>query len=153
LKKKIIPTDILVEDSSKFDDLLTELIEEIESSDVEDTAKILLDNLIANFKEFKDIRYIKASNIMALTNLINTISEIPNKKVNTIKNILDLKLKKENLKVKKEESKNTDALSKSVEHLGTILDKLDELGINPVIDKEKKEKASSLIDAAVKEGD
>lgn len=132
--RKIIESDFL-EDNSKLNEYINEIINDIDKNDeMESTVKNLLSNILDIYKNFKDPRYLKSNNIEAIISLINTINDMPLKKAQAKKNMLETLIKKYNFDKKiSVESKLNDTMVS----MKSILEKLDEMGINPKTSKKE----------------
>ena len=132
--RKIIESDFL-EDNSKLNEYINENINDIDKNDeMESTVKNLLSNILDIYKNFKDPRYLKSNNIEAIISLINTINDMPLKKAQAKKNMLETLIKKYNFDKKiSVESKLNDTMVS----MKSILEKLDEMGINPKTSKKE----------------
>jgi len=126
------------------DEALLEYIQNLEndvnaSSDVDAKIDIILNNILNLYSNFNDRRALKASNIEAITNLLKLKSELPAKRIQTKKMILDIMTKKRELEIKAKNAETTLQVNESAsELLKALFFKLDQKGIHPeVLDDDK----------------
>lgn len=124
-----------MEDNSKLNEYINEILEDIDKNDyTEEISKNLLLNILKIYKNFEDPRYLKSTNIEAIINLITTLNDLPIKKAQAKKNLIDTMIKKYNFDKKLNvETK----ISETMVSMKSLLEKLDEMGINPKTSKEK----------------
>jgi len=121
------------EQLNKYIDSLEEELEKTES--VDQQVDLILNNILNLFSNFNDRRALRASNIEAITNMLRLKSELPLKRIQTKKAILDILTKKKELEIKE---KSCDASYQLAGTAGNLLlavfNKLDQNNIHPEID-------------------
>lgn len=125
----------ILSDEDKLASYIQELEEDISKTEIIDAKlDLVLDNILNMFANFTDRRALKSTNIEAVTNLFKLKSELPMKRIQTKKMILDILTKKNELDIK---AKSVDATSKlagdTSDILRAIFMKLDEQQIHPKI--------------------
>ncbi len=139
------------------DDKLREYIEALES-DIENTENVdikvdlVLDNILKMFSNFTDRRALKSTNIEAITNLLKLKSELPMKRIQTKKLILDVLTKKNELEIKNKTAEATNKLAGgTTDILRAIFMKLDQKQIHPKLIEEDvlKLECKDIIDATI----
>lgn len=118
-----------------------------ESTETERKLDLILENILRKYQDFNDIRFLRASNIEAINGLIKTKLDIHDTINSNKKAILDLVLKK-----RANDSKNKTMLevggleeSKPMD-FKALLVHLDQLNIQPVVDKKMLAEAEALVD-------
>lgn len=133
MKKSII--DIL-EDDEKLKAYVETLEKDLAScEDLDEKVDLVLNNILANFNDFKDRKSLRASNIDAITNLLKFKSELPMKRIQTKKIILDILSRKKELEIKaKTADANAQLSGSAADILNAIFYKMDLENIHPNID-------------------
>lgn len=135
-------------DNSELLDYINSLESSIEEyTDEEKKIDTILENILSKFDNFKDIRSLRASNISAITELIKTKHNMRESKIDKKKALLDLVMKKRN-----NDARNSTTLAINQDtkiDIGSLLIKLDELNIHPIIDKKLLEESGSLIETEI----
>ena len=122
----------------KDDERLTEYIQSLEedinkTEDVDATLDLILNNILHNCDNFSDRRALKSTLIESVTDLIKLKTELPMKRVQTKKSILDIMTKKEELEIKKTQANASAAIAGSaVDMLTYLYTTLDNLHIHPM---------------------
>jgi len=130
LKKSIV--EIL-----KDDERLTEYIQSLEedinkTEDMDEKLDLILDNVLKNCDDFKDRRALKSTLIESVTELIKLRTELPMKRIQSKKQILDIMTKKEELEIKKAQAKAQATIAgETVDMLTYLYTVLDDLHIHP----------------------
>lgn len=126
-----------INDEEKLNCYIKNLENDLASSEkIDSTVSMLINNLLDVFSNFTDKRYLRASNIDAITNLLKFQSELPSQRIKTKKVILDLLTKKKELEIKEKAATavNNMALN-SGELLKSIFLKLDQQNIHPMLEE------------------
>jgi hypothetical protein len=123
----------ILSDEDRLASYINELEEDISKTEIIDAKlDLVLDNILNMFSNFADRRALKSTNIEAVTNLFKLKSELPMKRIQTKKMILDILTKKNEMDIK---AKTADATSKlaggASDVLRAIFMKLDEQKIHP----------------------
>lgn len=112
--------------------------------DIENTKKVdktidkILDNILNCYSDFTDRRHLKSTNIEAVTNLLKLQSELPMKRVQAKKILLDMLTKKIELEIKNKSAIATNNLATSnSDFLKAVFLQLDEKRIHPKLDNEQ----------------
>ena len=122
----------------KDDERLTEYIQSLEedinkTEDADATLDLILNNILHNCDNFSDRRALKSTLIESVTDLIKLKTELPMKRVQTKKSILDIMTKKEELEIKKTQANASAAIAGSaVDMLTYLYTTLDNLHIHPM---------------------
>lgn len=122
----------------KDDERLTEYIQSLEedinkTEDADATLDLILNNILHNCDNFSDRRALKSTLIESVTDLIKLKTELPMKRVQTKKSILDIMTKKEELEIKKTQANASAAIAGSaVDMLTYLYTTLDNLHIHPI---------------------
>lgn len=125
----------ILSDEDKLASYIHELEEDISKTETVDVKlDLVLDNILNMFANFTDRRALKSTNIEAVTNLLKLKSELPMKRIQTKKMILEVLTKKNEMDIK---AKTADATSKlaggASDVLRAIFMKLDEQKIHPKV--------------------
>ena len=128
----------ILSDEDKLTSYIHELEDDISKTETVDVKlDLVLDNILNMFSNFTDRRALKSTNIEAVTNLLKLKSELPMKRIQTKKLILDVLTKKNEMDIK---AKTADATSKlaggASDVLRAIFMKLDEQRIHPRVSDE-----------------
>jgi hypothetical protein len=132
-------TKILADDNALSEYILN-LEKDIDNTEELDAkVDIILNNILDNFDYFKDRRALKASNFDAISNLIRLKSELPQKRIQVKKQLLDILTKKEELAIKRQEANaiSANAGSSSNNILNFIFNNFDNNGIHPILPNEE----------------
>lgn len=122
----------------KDDERLTEYIQSLEedinkTEDADATLDLILNNILHNCDNFSDRRALKSTLIESVTDLIKLKTELPMKRVQSKKQILDIMTKKEELEIKKTQANASAAIAGSaVDMLTYLYTTLDNLHIHPI---------------------
>jgi len=130
-------------------DYINSLEEEIEeTTEAERKLDKVLDNVLEKYQYFNDVRHLRASNIMAINQLLKTKKELRDTRISNKKDLLSLIMRK-----RSDDSKNKALLEvgdkdqPQVLDFKTLLIQLDNFNVHPIVDKEMLEKSEMLIDA------
>lgn len=121
----------------KDDERLTEYIQSLEedinkTEDMDEKLDLILDNVLKNCDDFKDRRALKSTLIESVTELIKLRTELPMKRIQSKKQILDIMTKKEELEIKKAQAKAQATIAgETVDMLTYLYTVLDDLHIHP----------------------
>lgn len=146
MKKSLVK--ILI-DNNQLESYIEDLEQDINSTgEVDNKVNLLLNNILNQYSNFNDRRSLSAKNIEAVTELLKLKADLPMKRVNTKKQILDIMTKKDELEVKKKIAKaNVDMSENASEMLKLIFNALDQRQIHPVvIDIENESEYLDIID-------
>lgn len=136
----------------KDDEQLTSYIESLEeelkkTENIDEQVDMILSNILKLFNNFNDRRALRASNIDAIANLIKLKSEIPMKRIQTKKIILDMLTKKKELEIKEKNANATSNLANTTsDMLKAIYQQLDNNNIHPIIEATLEETCKDIID-------
>lgn len=136
----------------KDDEQLTSYIESLEeelkkTENIDEQVDMILSNILKLFNNFNDRRALRASNIDAIANLIKLKSEIPMKRIQTKKIILDMLTKKKELEIKEKSANATSNLANTTsDMLKAIYQQLDNNNIHPIIEATLEETCKDIID-------
>lgn len=115
-------------DDAKIEKYITNIEEDIELNQVrEKKIEVMLENLLDKFKDFKDIRALRASNIDAMTKLLSLYTELPIKRAQLRKLIVDVLIKKKQVGIEANKSDK-----KSYTTIMDFLNALDEKNVFPI---------------------
>lgn len=134
-------------DNDELENYVLELEKDIDNTiNIDEKVDLILDNILELYNNFKDRRALSARNIEAITNLFKLKSDLPSKRIQTKKQILDIMTKKRELEIKdKVAQANTEIAANSGDILRAIFNQLDKNQIHPdVIDIESE--YSDIID-------
>jgi len=139
----------LLDEKEANEELITyvqSLEEELEATgDEEQRLDTIIDVILKKYKNFEDIRSLRASNITAVTELLRLKKDIKEIKIKTKKDLLAMILKK----------KESDQKNKAIAELGSkgpsidikaVLIHLDKIGVHPILDQSVILEAEKLID-------
>ena len=140
----------ILENDEELYKYIEDLENEIDSTaNVDSTVDTILSNILRNYDNFSDRRALRASNITAVTELLKLKSDLPTKRVQLKKTILDMLSKKTELEIKRDTAKSTDKLAESTTSLARLLfNSLDNNNIQPiVVDAELVNECADIIDS------
>lgn len=140
----------ILENDEELYKYIEDLENEIDSTaNVDSTVDTILSNILRNYDNFSDRRALRASNITAVTELLKLKSDLPTKRVQLKKTILDMLSKKTELEIKRDTVKSTDKLAESTTSLARLLfNSLDNNNIQPiVVDAELVNECADIIDS------
>jgi len=146
MKKSLVK--ILI-DNNQLEKYIKDLEKDINATgEVDSKVELLLTNILKQYSDFNDRRALSARNIEAVTELLKLKADLPMKRVQTKKHILDIMTKKDELEIKKKIVKaNTDIAESTSELLKLIFNTLDQRQIHPVvIDVENDPEYLDIID-------
>jgi len=146
MKKSLVK--ILI-DNNQLEKYIKDLEKDINATgEVYSKVELLLTNILKQYSDFNDRRALSARNIEAVTELLKLKADLPMKRVQTKKHILDIMTKKDELEIKKKIVKaNTDIAESTSELLKLIFNTLDQRQIHPVvIDVENDPEYLDIID-------
>lgn len=146
MKKSLVK--ILI-DNNQLEKYIKDLEKDIDATgEVDSKVELLLTNILKQYSDFNDRRALSARNIEAVTELLKLKADLPMKRVQTKKHILDIMTKKDELEIKKKIVKaNTDIAESTSELLKLIFNTLDQRQIHPVvIDVENDPEYLDIID-------
>lgn len=150
-RKKI--TDILQNDDA-LNEYIEELSEKIDiNNEVEDKIDVILSNLLdtSKFDNFNNIRYLRSTYIDSVANLLKLKTEIPLKRAQTQKLLIDILSKKKDLELKEKAIANNDENAKSLNgSLRSLFEYLDKNNIHPSVDESILDN-ESIIDKGAEE--
>ncbi|MFA6621945.1 MAG: hypothetical protein WCV43_06305 [Candidatus Caldatribacteriota bacterium] len=136
-------------DNNQLEKYIKDLEKDINATgEVDSKVELLLTNILKQYSDFNDRRALSARNIEAVTELLKLKADLPMKRVQTKKHILDIMTKKDELEIKKKIVKaNTDIAESTSELLKLIFNTLDQRQIHPVvIDVENDPEYLDIID-------
>lgn len=139
----------IINDQEALNEYIEALENDIDSTiDVDNTVDTMLKNILDNYDNFKDRRALRASNISAITELLRLKAELPQKRIQHKKTILDIMTKKEELELKRQTATAASQLAENTNNMtALLLNNLDNNNIQPIIlDAEISKECSSLID-------
>jgi len=142
-------------DEDELLDYINSLEESIEEqTDAENKLNTVLENVLEKYDNFKDPRHLRAGNIMAVNSLIRTKKDMHDALISQKKSLLDAVMKKRDSDAKNKTmltlGEKEDAIPQNMD-FKTFLIHLDNLNINPVLDKDSLKRAESLIDTKKEE--
>ena len=119
-----------------------------ESTDTERKLDTILENILQKFDDFKDFRYLRASNIAAINELLKTKKSMRDDIIANKKAILDIVMKKGASDAKNKTMLKVGGQDDDVPRMDfkTLLIHLDKLNIQPEVGQKALEAASSMID-------
>lgn len=125
----------ILTDPTLLDEYIRSLEIDIDSTaDVDKKVDELIESVLKKLNNFKDCRSFKSNNIEAITNLLRFKAELPQKRVQIKKTILDIACKKEELAIKKSLAASSEALANNSGNLLQLLfSNLDAYNVNPII--------------------
>lgn len=139
----------ILENKDTLNDYIISLENDIDSTKATDEkVDEVLNNILENFDNFKDRRALRASNISAVTELLRLKAELPQKRIQHKKTILDIMAKKEELEIKKQTANAASQIAENSVNITTLLlNSLDINNVQPdVLDVEINEDCSDVID-------
>ena len=146
MKKSLVK--ILI-DNNQLEKYIKDLEKDINATgEVDSKVELLLDNILKQYSDFNDRRSLSAKNIEAVVELLKLKADLPMKRVQTKKQILDIMTKKDELEIKKKIAKaNTEVAESASDVLKLIFNALDQRQIHPtVVDVEKESEYLDIID-------
>lgn len=147
MKKKM--SEILQDDVA-LNEYIEELNNKIEiDNNVEDKIDIILNNLLdkAKFDNFNNIKYLRSTYIDSVANLLKLKTEIPLKRAQTQKLMIDILSKKKDFDLKEKALKNNEDSTKTItDSLRSLFEYLDKHEINPNVNDNIMEESKSIID-------
>jgi len=146
MKKSLVK--ILI-NNNQLENYIKDLEKDInKTSEVDSKVELLLDNILKQYSDFNDRRSLSAKNIEAVVELLKLKADLPMKRVQTKKQILDIMTKKDELEIKKKIAKaNTEVAESASDVLKLIFNTLDQRQIHPtVVDVEKESEYLDIID-------
>lgn len=125
----------ILSDDDQLREYIASLEDDIEKTELVDTKlDMVLDNILKMFDNFKDRRALKSTNIEAITNMLKLKSDLPMKRIQTKKMIMELMTKKNELELRKRTADATSQLAGgTVDILRAIYMQLDQKQIHPKI--------------------
>ncbi len=126
----------LLSDSEQLNEYISSLEDELEKTEsVDIQLDIVLNNILSLYSNFADRRALRASNISAITEMFKLKSELPMKRIQAKKMILDILSKKKELEIKEKNSEaNNQLAGTAVGVLAAVFNRLDQNNIHPEID-------------------
>lgn len=147
MKKKM--SEILQDDTA-LNEYIEELNNKIEiDNNVEDKIDKILNNLLdkAKFDNFNNIKYLRSTYIDSVANLLKLKTEIPLKRAQTQKLMIDILSKKKDFDLKEKALKNNEDSTKTItDSLRSLFEYLDKHEINPNVNDNIMEESKSIID-------
>lgn len=149
MKKKM--SEILQDDTA-LNEYIEELNNKIEiDNNVEDKIDKILNNLLdkAKFDNFNNIKYLRSTYIDSVANLLKLKTEIPLKRAQTQKLMIDILSKKKDFDLKEKALKNNEDSTKTItDSLRSLFEYLDKHEINPNVNDNIMEESKSIIDTS-----
>lgn len=126
----------ILEDNSELENYIKSLEDDINNTEnIDESLDLIIDNILNMFNNFTDRRSLKATNIEALGTLLKLKAELPFKRIQSKKMILDILTKKNELEIKKSNAVvNRKLANNSSEMLKAIFMQLDQNKIHPIIE-------------------
>ena len=98
MKKSLVE---ILSDNEQLDEYISSLEDELEKTEFVDAQlDVVLNNILNLYSNFADRRALRASNINAITEMLKLKSELPMKRIQAKKMILDILSKKKELEIK-----------------------------------------------------
>jgi hypothetical protein len=150
LKKSLVQ---ILTDDEKLSEYVQTLEDDIDASySVDEKVDLILDNILKKFDNFNDFRSLSAQKIESVTELLKLKSELPQKRIQTKKQILDIMSRKKELEIKGKMASATEETSNNANTLIKMLfAQLDNTKIHPImIDDDKlKLECNNIIDTTL----
>lgn len=133
MKQSIIK---ILSDDEQLNEYINSLESELEKTEsVDAQLDLILDNILNLYSNFADRRALRASNISAITEMLKLKSDLPIKRIQAKKMILDVLSKKKELEIKEKNSDtNNQLVGTTANLLNAIFSRLDQNNIHPEID-------------------
>lgn len=125
----------ILENPSEMESYIESLELDLDSTlEVDKQVDTIISNILAHYKDFKDVRSLKSNNIEAMTNLLRFKAELPQKRVQIKKTILDIMTKREELQIKSQLAMATTSIANNTGTLLTnLFNTLDKNEVHPII--------------------
>lgn len=140
----------ILQDDTALNEYIEELNNKIEiDNNVEDKIDKILNNLLdkAKFDNFNNIKYLRSTYIDSVANLLKLKTEIPLKRAQTQKLMIDILSKKKDFDLKEKALKNNEDSTKTItDSLRSLFEYLDKHEINPNVNDNIMEESKSIID-------
>lgn len=129
----------IMDDEKKLKSYINTLELDIENTkNVDEKIDLVLDNILNMYSNFTDRRSLKASNIEAITNLLKLKSDLPMKRIQSKKLILDMMCKKTELEIKNKSAEASKDLAVSTtDFFKQVFLMLDQNKIHPKLNEEE----------------
>lgn len=140
----------ILSDDEQLDKYIRSLEEELAKTEsVDDQVELILNNILNLYSNFTDRRALRASNISAVTEMLKLKSELPMRRIQTKKMILDILSKKRELEIREKGIDANSALAGTASDLlRAIYARLDQRNIHPEIDADILEyECNDIIDS------
>jgi len=126
----------ILSDDEQLSEYISSLESELENTELVDAKlDLILDNILSLYSNFTDRRALRASNISAVTEMLKLKADIPMRRIQTKKMILDMLAKKRELEIKERSVSASDQLvGTTSDLLRAIFNRLDQSNIHPIID-------------------
>ena len=133
MKKSLVE---ILSDNEQLNEYISSLEDELEKTEFVDAQlDVVLNNILNLYSNFADRRALRASNINAITEMLKLKSELPMKRIQAKKMILDILSKKKELEIKEKNSEaNNQLAGTAVGVLAAVFNRLDQNNIHPEID-------------------
>ncbi len=133
--KKSTLTKIL-ENPEELENYIQSLEKDIDNTEsIDESLDLIINNILNMYNNFTDRRSLKSSNIEAIGSLLKLKAELPFKRIQTKKTILDMLTKKNEIEIKKSNAASTKQLANnSSDMLRAIFMQLDKNKIHPIIE-------------------
>jgi len=133
MKQSIIK---ILSDDDQLNEYINSLENELEKTEsIDAQLDLILDNILNLYSNFADRRALRASNISAITEMLKLKSDLPIKRIQAKKMILDVLSKKKELEIKEKNSDtNNQLVGTTANLLNAIFSRLDQNNIHPKID-------------------
>lgn len=123
----------ILNDNDALNEYISDLEHDIDNTEtVDNQLDTILNNILTNYDYFKDRRSLRASNFEALGTLLRLKAELPQKRIQSKRQLLDILTKKEELAIKKQEADASSTIANSTGSIiNAIFNNFDINGINP----------------------
>lgn len=140
----------ILQDDSALNEYLEELNEKIEiDNNLEAKIDLILENLLSKtkFDNFNNVKYLRSTYIDSVANLLKLKTEIPLKRAQTQKLLVDILSKKKDLELKEKSLKNNEEGTKTItDSLRSVFEYLDKNDIHPQVDDIDVIDSKSIVD-------
>lgn len=140
----------ILQDDSALNEYLEELNEKIEiDNNLEAKIDLILENLLSKtkFDNFNNVKYLRSTYIDSVANLLKLKTEIPLKRAQTQKLLVDILSKKKDLELKEKSLKNSEEGTKTItDSLRSVFEYLDKNDIHPQVDDIDVIDSKSIVD-------
>lgn len=140
----------ILQDDSALNEYLEELNEKVEiDNNLEAKIDLILENLLSKtkFDNFNNVKYLRSTYIDSVANLLKLKTEIPLKRAQTQKLLVDILSKKKDLELKEKSLKNNEEGTKTItDSLRSVFEYLDKNDIHPQVDDIDVIDSKSIVD-------